>query len=78
MRTIRASEISSYLYCRRAWWYAQQGEQPQNLAELSAGSDLHQKHGRSVLFGGLLQIAAYLLLLMAIILLAAALVQALF
>ncbi|MBN1667153.1 MAG: hypothetical protein JW862_08685 [Anaerolineales bacterium] len=78
MRTIRASEIGSYLYCRRAWWYAQRGVEPANLAELAAGTDLHQRHGRRVVFGGLLQSAGYLLMLVALILLAATIVEAAF
>jgi len=40
-RTIRASEIGSFLYCRRAWWYQRQGFKPMNQEALDAGSDFH-------------------------------------
>lgn len=69
MRTIRASELGTYLYCRRAWWYRKQGVESQNQAELAAGTELHVQHGRSVLAAGLLQVAGYVLLLAAIALL---------
>ena len=40
-RTIRASEIGAYMYCRRAWWYQRQGFKPMNQEALDAGSDFH-------------------------------------
>jgi hypothetical protein len=44
---IRASEISNYVYCRRAWWLQRmQGHASQNVRELKLGSQYHQKHGR--------------------------------
>jgi CRISPR/Cas system-associated exonuclease Cas4 (RecB family) len=70
MRTIRASEISTYLYCKRAWWYERKGVDSQNQAELASGSELHYRHGRAVLASGLMRILAYVLLLLALIILA--------
>lgn len=40
-RTIRAFEIGSFLYCRRAWWYQRQGFKPMNQEALDAGSEFH-------------------------------------
>ena len=70
MRTIRASEISTYLFCQRAWKYAQRGEKPANQAELAAGSELHYQHGRAVMGVGCLRALGYGLLLLALALLA--------
>jgi hypothetical protein len=70
MRTIRASEIGTYLYCHRAWWYQHQGYEPVNQAELSGGTELHYRHGRTVMISSCLQFAAYGLLLVALIILA--------
>ncbi len=67
MKPIRASEIGSYLYCRRAWWYRRQGVEPANLAELAAGNELHRRHGRQVLLAGLLRTLALLCLLAALV-----------
>jgi CRISPR/Cas system-associated exonuclease Cas4 (RecB family) len=69
MRTIRASEIGTYLYCQRAWWYQKRGETSQNLAEMAAGSELHYQHGRAALTVGCLRLLAYALILATIILL---------
>ncbi len=69
---VRASEIGSYLYCKRAWWYRKQGVESENQAELATGTQLHLAHGRKVIAAGLLQIAGFALLLAAILLLVAA------
>lgn len=73
MRIIRASEIGSFLFCRRAWWYRSQGAPSQNQAELAGGTTFHRRHGRQVVQAGLLRAAGWLLLAVAIILLAVAL-----
>ena len=77
MRTIRASEIGTYLYCRRAWWYRKQGVESANQSEMNAGTDLHRQHGRKVLAAGLLRTFGLLLLLLAFTLLTAYLVTSL-
>ncbi|NCP87450.1 MAG: hypothetical protein CO094_09945 [Anaerolineae bacterium CG_4_9_14_3_um_filter_57_17] len=71
MRPIRASELGSYLYCRRAWGYRQRGFTPKNQAELAAGTELHRRHGRGLLIAGFLRTLAWLLLLAALVALAA-------
>jgi len=38
MRKISASELGSFLYCQRSWWYAQQGEKSENQSEMDLGS----------------------------------------
>ena len=46
---IRASEIGQYVFCHRAWWLGTvQGYRPVNEAELSAGTQAHLQHGRTV------------------------------
>ena len=69
MKTIRASEIGSYLYCRRSWWYRRNGFESINQAELAAGTELHRAHGRSVIAAGLYRALAMLILLVALVLL---------
>ena len=71
MKPIRASEIGSYLYCARAWWYHQKGVQSSNQAEMTAGTELHRAHGRQVLASGLTRTLALILLLVALALLVA-------
>jgi len=68
MKPIRASEIGSYLYCRRAWWYRLTGHESANQAEMAAGTDLHRQHGRQVLIAGMLRTLGFLLLLAACVL----------
>lgn len=68
---IRASQIGSYLYCRRAWRYQKDGVESQNRAELAAGTELHRQHGRKTLSAGLLRALGMLLLLAAILALTA-------
>ena len=69
MRTIRASEVGSYLYCARAWWYHLQGVEPTNQAEMAAGTQIHRQHGRLVAASGLTRTLALILLLVALVLL---------
>lgn len=74
IKTVRASEISAYVFCARAWWYRQQGVESENQGDLAAGSEIHSRHGRTVLASGCLRSAAYVLLMLSILLLTAALV----
>jgi len=67
MKTIRASEISSYVFCHRAWWYQGHGYESENSAELAGGSALHDQHGRMVVAAGCLKTLAYGLLILATI-----------
>ena len=75
--TIRASEIGTYLYCRRAWWYQRRGEESTNQVELRAGTRLHSAHGRAVFTAGLYRWVGYALLLAALALAAGYLVNTL-
>jgi hypothetical protein len=70
MKTIRASDIGSYLFCARAWSYRQQGVESTNQVEMNAGTELHRQHGRTVLTSGLTRTLAVILLLVALALLA--------
>jgi len=67
MPVIRASDIGSYLYCRRAWRYRKNGVESENQAELAAGTELHRQHGRKALSALLLRTLGMLLLLAAIL-----------
>jgi hypothetical protein len=69
MKTIRASEVGSYLFCARAWWYGQNGVESTNQAELTAGTEFHRQHGRMVIASGLTRLLAIILLLVALVLL---------
>ncbi len=71
MKVIRASEVGSYLYCARAWWYRRKGIESTNLAEMAAGAELHRLHGRQVIASTLTRLLALVLLLVALVLLAA-------
>lgn len=73
MRSIRASDIGAYLYCRRAWWYQLKGHPSKNQAELLSGTRLHARHGQRLIAAGLLRLLAYGLLLAALVLLAVSL-----
>lgn len=75
MRIIRASEIGTYLYCKRAWGYHNQGFESQNKTELTEGSTFHEEHGRQVMLAGFFRAAAWVILLGALILAAIWLTQ---
>jgi hypothetical protein len=78
MRTIRASEIGTYLFCHRAWYLQDQGFESQNQMELAGGSAYHQEHGRQVFVAGILRGIGLLLLLAALLAVAVAATQLLF
>jgi hypothetical protein len=63
--TVRASEIGSYLYCRRAWWYQRQGRGAVLSVAQESGLDWHRRHGRRVLMASALRFAGWALILLA-------------
>jgi hypothetical protein len=73
MRTIRASELGTYRFCRRSWGFQLQGRPSENQAEMSAGSSFHHRHGRQVVLSGLVRVLAWIILLAAVMLIAAGL-----
>ena len=62
MRTLRSSELGTFLYCQRAWWYQRQGVDSTNISEMAEGTRLHNVHGRGVWRTGLLKLLAWFLL----------------
>jgi len=70
MRTIRASEIGSYLFCARAWWYRQIGKPSQNKQLMKEGTTYHAEHGNKVARAGFSRRIAALLFLFAMLFLA--------
>ena len=68
---VRASELNSFEYCRRAWWLRYvAGLEPDaaTLARLDAGTQRHVAHGRTVRLAGLLHRIGLLLLLIGLLL----------
>ncbi|MBS1250626.1 MAG: hypothetical protein MAG431_02220 [Chloroflexi bacterium] len=74
-RVLKASEFSAYAYCKRAWWYGLKGVKPRNEHELVIGRDVHHQHGVQVFISGLLRLLAYILVLVALVLLTIYLTQ---
>jgi len=71
MPIIRSSDIGTYLYCHRAWWYRKQGFESANQTELAAGTELHARHGRQVLASSITRTVGLILLMIALIMLVA-------
>ena len=61
--TIRASEIGTYIFCQRAWWFQRQGIEGDSPAAAESGLAWHRKHGRRVLTAGILRLVGWALLL---------------
>jgi CRISPR/Cas system-associated exonuclease Cas4 (RecB family) len=61
-RTIRASEIGAFLYCRRAWWYQRQGFKPMNQEALDVGSEFHNDSAGKTQFAVILRYFAWTIL----------------
>jgi hypothetical protein len=73
MRTVRASEIGSFLFCRRAWWYQKQGLPSKNRIQMEAGEEFHLAHGAGVARASLFAWLGWIILLAALALLAVSL-----
>ena len=71
MPVIRSSDIGTYLYCHRAWWYKKQGLESANQTELAAGTEIHVKHGRQVLASSITRTVGLVLLMVALVMLVA-------
>jgi CRISPR/Cas system-associated exonuclease Cas4 (RecB family) len=67
MKVIRASEIGTYEFCNRAWWYWLKGYESENKVEIAGGSEIHEQHGRVVVASNCLQLLAYASFLLAIL-----------
>lgn len=71
---IRASELSQYAYCARAWWLGRvMGYRSANVKAMQAGTARHRAHGRIVEGAHRLRRLAVALLVLAVVALAAAL-----
>ena len=68
MRAINASELGSYAFCKRAWYYQNRGEKNANQAAMNEGSRLHGKQARQVAVSLILFVLGLLILLAALIL----------
>ena len=65
---IRASEIGEYVHCHRAWWLGRVlGVENQNRAWLDAGTERHRAHGQQVWHATMLQYAAWIFVIVAIV-----------
>ncbi len=69
-RIIRASEIGQYDFCAKAWWLGSiEGVPPSNLRQLQAGTAAHVQHGRQVRRASQMQMAAFMLVGLGIVVL---------
>lgn len=69
-RLLRASEIGLYAFCARAWWLQTvRGVSSRNQTALRAGVQTHARHGAAVARLHVAQVAGYLLLGLALLLL---------
>ena len=69
-RRIRASEIGQYVFCPRAWWLSRvDGVVPSIQAPLRRGTRMHNRHGRQVFGAAFLNVAGWIILALAVIIL---------
>jgi hypothetical protein len=68
MRTIRASELGTFIFCERAWWYRLNSFVPENLEDLTFGTDFHFRQTKRLILSRYLRILGFGLLLLAFIL----------
>jgi CRISPR/Cas system-associated exonuclease Cas4 (RecB family) len=67
MRPIKVSEINTFVFCQRAWWYRQQNAGSQNQPEMDFGSNFHQQDGKKILSYRLLNFSGWFILTLAIL-----------
>lgn len=48
MKKINASEINSFMFCERAWWYMIHGEKTENNEPLTSGWVFHQSYYKNL------------------------------
>ncbi len=65
-RTVRASEIGSFIFCQRAWWYQRSNQPTLNKQELAAGSGFHHRHAGRMRTARALRLVSWLFLLLAL------------
>lgn len=51
-RYIKASEIGTYVFCRRAWWFERTGASSSREPERAAGTAYHASYGERVASAG--------------------------
>ncbi len=68
MRAIKASELGTYAFCKRAWYYQNQGETNANQPAMDKGTRLHGKQARQVAVSLILLVLGLLVLGAALIL----------
>ena len=78
MPAIRAAQIGTYLYCKRAWKYDLKGEISENKGKMASGTAMHKRHGRAALQAGCMRAVAFGLMLLALAVLAFYLTRSLF
>ncbi|MFA9490435.1 MAG: hypothetical protein ACERK1_04295 [Anaerolineales bacterium] len=66
-QTIRTSEIGTFHFCNRAWWYEKQGVASTNAPRLEYGTTWHQARGRRFVTAGRLQFAALSLIFVSLL-----------
>ncbi|MFV9674211.1 MAG: hypothetical protein ACNYZI_02390 [Anaerolineales bacterium] len=76
-QTIRASEIASFVFCQRAWWYSRLDIPPDNVESLAQGTQWHQHHGLQVVLWRWIRTLGILAILTAMVLAAIAFVSTL-
>ncbi|MGI6251435.1 MAG: hypothetical protein ACOYKD_08805 [Anaerolineaceae bacterium] len=67
MRVIKASELGSFRYCQRAWWYQFKGYTNENTNQLNLGKEKHSQHARGVNAAAIFKILSLLLAITAFI-----------
>ena len=68
-RTIRASELGTFLYCQRAWWYQRKKIVAMNIEALTAGENYHNLHVSQSRTARILKVLAWLSAIIFIIIL---------